>query len=67
MDDKFNLRKEHEDILNVLDITDKVTIWKGTRLFIKTFADKCHHGKEDNYLLKELENQGIPNEGGQST
>jgi hemerythrin-like domain-containing protein len=22
--------------------------------FLKTFADKCHHGKEENYLFKEL-------------
>ncbi|MBK5262136.1 MAG: hypothetical protein JJE17_06145 [Peptostreptococcaceae bacterium] len=31
--------------------------------FLKTFGDKCHHGKEENYFFKELENQGIPNEG----
>ena len=32
--------------------------------FLKIFADKCHHGKEENYLFKELVNKGIPNEGG---
>ena len=32
--------------------------------FLKIFGDKCHHGKEENYLFKELEKQRIPNEGG---
>jgi hemerythrin-like domain-containing protein len=32
--------------------------------FLKIFADKCHHGKEENYLFKELINKGIPNQGG---
>ncbi|MGI6450729.1 MAG: hemerythrin domain-containing protein [Desulfitobacteriia bacterium] len=26
--------------------------------------DKCHHGKEENFLFKELVNKGVPNEGG---
>ena len=32
--------------------------------FLKIFADKCHHGKEENYLFKELINKGVTNEGG---
>lgn len=70
-----DLRKEHDAILHVLDITDKIIssevedikkLQFGEELvyFLKTFADKCHHGKEENYLFKELENHGIPNEGG---
>jgi len=32
--------------------------------FIKVFADKCHHGKEENVLFPTLEAKGIPKEGG---
>jgi len=71
-----DLRKEHEAILYVLQILDKM-MEKDSRdtesllhycsevvHFLKIFADKCHHGKEENYLFKELVNKGIPNEGG---
>lgn len=70
-----DLRKEHDAILHVIDITDKILSSEvddikklkfGEELvyFLKTFADKCHHGKEENYLFKELVNHGIPNEEG---
>lgn len=71
-----DLRKEHEAILYVLQILDKMTesdnrdaetlfhYYGEVVYFLKTFADKCHHGKEENYLFKELVNKGIPNEGG---
>lgn len=71
-----DLRKEHEAILYVLQIIDKMIGSKRhdaeTMLryygevvyFLKIFADKCHHGKEENYLFKELVNKGIANEGG---
>ncbi|MBI5359089.1 MAG: hemerythrin domain-containing protein [Planctomycetes bacterium] len=32
--------------------------------FIRTFADKCHHGKEEDLLFVEMERYGIPKEGG---
>lgn len=32
--------------------------------FLKTFADKCHHGKEENALFPALVEAGIPKEGG---
>jgi hemerythrin-like domain-containing protein len=32
--------------------------------FLKTFADKCHHGKEETVLLPELVLTGIPKENG---
>jgi len=32
--------------------------------FIKVFADKCHHGKEEELLFPALENAGIPRDGG---
>ncbi len=71
-----DLRKEHDAILHVLTIVDiiltsdtieNVEIYKfGNELifFLKTFADKCHHGKEEDYLFKELITRGMPNEGG---
>lgn len=71
-----DLRKEHEAILYVLQILDKMMEadsldaenllrhYGEVVYFLKIFADKCHHGKEENYLFKELVNKGIPNEGG---
>lgn len=32
--------------------------------FIKTFADRCHHGKEEDILYPLLEKRGIPKEDG---
>ena len=31
---------------------------------IRTFADKCHHGKEENHLFATLIEKGMPKEGG---
>jgi hemerythrin-like domain-containing protein len=31
---------------------------------IRTFADKCHHGKEENHLFVTLVDKGMPKEGG---
>jgi hemerythrin-like domain-containing protein len=71
-----DLKKEHEAILYVLQILDKMMesdnleaesllrYYGEVVYFLKIFADKCHHGKEENYLFKELVDKGIPNEGG---
>ncbi|MCE5196541.1 MAG: hemerythrin domain-containing protein [Negativicutes bacterium] len=70
-----DLKKEHTAILNVLEITDHVLSSQletdkkmlfGEQLvyFLKTFADQCHHGKEENYLFPVLEKLGIPKQGG---
>lgn len=32
--------------------------------FLKVFADKCHHGKEEDYLFPALEEVGIKNQNG---
>ncbi len=32
--------------------------------FLKTFADKCHHGKEENVLFPALVEAGVPDENG---
>ena len=71
-----DLRNEHDAIMHVFVILDKVLssetieageIYKfGEELiyFLRIFADKCHHGKEEDHLFKELIAQGVPNEGG---
>ncbi len=33
-------------------------------LFLRTFADKCHHGKEEGILFPALVEKGVPKEGG---
>ena len=32
--------------------------------FIQTFADRCHHGKEEKHLFPTLQEHGVPREGG---
>lgn len=32
--------------------------------FIRTFADRCHHGKEEDLLFTAMERAGVPREGG---
>ncbi len=71
-----DLRDEHEAILYVLGILKKMIqtdpskngkladYYSEVLYFLKTFADKCHHGKEENILFKVLISKGIPNEGG---
>lgn len=70
-----DLRKEHESILFVLEILDKMMqsktqeemLWqyyKELVYFLKIFADKCHHGKEENFLFKEMALNGVPKDGG---
>ncbi|MEJ2111943.1 MAG: hemerythrin domain-containing protein [Acidobacteriota bacterium] len=70
------LRKEHEGILLMLHILEAVSkkIQLGDRTdpddldniveFLSVFADKCHHGKEEDFLFPALEASGIPKEGG---
>ncbi|HET8666644.1 MAG TPA: hemerythrin domain-containing protein [Terriglobales bacterium] len=31
--------------------------------FLRTFADRCHHGKEETYLFPLLEQKGVPPQG----
>lgn len=70
------LIKEHDAILNMLNILEEVCLRldNGERVeetdleniveFFKVFADKCHHGKEEDILFPAMEEYGIPNEGG---
>ena len=71
-----DLRSEHDAILHVLDILDRASAIRekdqagflkfGGELtgFLKIFADKCHHGKEENFLFEEMVQRGVPKEGG---
>lgn len=68
-----DLRTEHEAILYVLQILDRMMDSDNRDLlryygevvyFLRIFADKCHHGKEENYLFKELVKRGVPDGGG---
>lgn len=69
-----DLRNEHEAILFVLKIMDRMIetnaavnnagYCRELVYFLRIFADQCHHGKEENILFKALENSGVPNESG---
>lgn len=70
------LRKEHDAILKMLDATqavgqklirgEKVTpdTLNGILEFFRLFADRCHHGKEEDLFFPLLEKKGIPRNGG---
>ena len=66
------LRAEHEGILTMLQILERIseqmnsgkqadTAHLGKIVeFLQVFADKCHHGKEEDILFPALEKVGIP-------
>ncbi|MGB8475977.1 MAG: hemerythrin domain-containing protein [Candidatus Acidiferrum sp.] len=70
------LRKEHDAILKMLDATDEVRlrlvrgeevapgVLDGILEFFRVFADRCHHGKEEDLLFPLLEKKGMPRDGG---
>lgn len=67
------LKAEHEGVKLMLRILDKVCA-KPDQInrehfvkmleFLKTFVDKCHHGKEENLLLPAMIEAGVPKEEG---
>lgn len=71
-----DLKHEHEAILAALQILERMidTFQKNRALdptdarsfvgFLKEFADKCHHGKEEGILFPALARAGIPEQGG---
>lgn len=71
-----DLMNEHEGILFGLQILEKVAgrFQKEQAVpeedihemidFLKLFADKCHHGKEEGFYFPVLESMGVPNENG---
>ena len=70
------LKQEHEGILLMLKILDRVAtkIESGEEAdaahlekmveFLRVFADRCHHGKEEDLLFPAMEKAGIPRERG---
>ncbi|MDO8504175.1 MAG: hemerythrin domain-containing protein [bacterium] len=70
------LKNEHQAIKLMLEILEAVSgkIDAGERVneddlkdmveFISVFADKCHHGKEEDLLFPAMEEAGIPKEDG---
>ncbi len=60
------LKKEHENILRMLDVVHKASLkvlqnheidvddLKKMVAFIRRYADKTHHGKEEKYLFKAM-------------
>ena len=70
------LKKEHQAIRLMLRILDQVCRRLEAREkvdpaqleriveFIQVFADRCHHGKEEDLLFKAMVDAGFPQEGG---
>ena len=70
------LRKEHKGILKMLDVTEEVArrVDAGQQVapealanlleFFRLFADRCHHGKEEDLLFPRLQEKGMPRAGG---
>jgi hemerythrin-like domain-containing protein len=70
------LRKEHEAILRMLEAAERAAdrlgkgdavpprILNGILEFLQLFADRCHHGKEEDLLFPLLETKGLPSQGG---
>lgn len=71
-----DLMNEHEGVLLGLSILEKITLKlnAGEKVersdltslvdFLKLFADKCHHGKEEGIFFPAMEKYGVPNAGG---
>jgi hemerythrin-like domain-containing protein len=70
------LSQDHREILRALEILKSASAaWRQDPLrtdedcrtlldFLKTFADRCHHGKEEKVLFPKLMQAGIPMNGG---
>lgn len=67
------LKQDHRVIEKVLAVLERLTRdprgapldkWEKAIDFIRNFADKCHHLKEEKVLFPALERHGIPREGG---
>ena len=66
------LRHEHQIILKVLEAarreaqsiadTGKLNIEKLNKIldFFRVFVDRCHHGKEEEYLFPRMQARGLP-------
>lgn len=66
---------EHDVILSVIEAVETMAqrpengvvmdgFFEQACDFFATFADKCHHGKEEVHLFPMLESRGVPRQGG---
>lgn len=70
------LRKEHDVILKMIEATEitAARLERGERVpdsmlagfieFFQLFADRCHHGKEEEVFFPRLVEKGMPSDGG---
>ncbi len=68
------LKQEHRVIERVLSVIEAVAARQGRGLppdffprvvyFVRNFADRCHHGKEEDNLFPAMERRGIPGHDG---
>ncbi|MFY9941690.1 MAG: hemerythrin domain-containing protein [Desulfobacterales bacterium] len=70
------LKNEHRGIEQMLRVLSAISekVGRGASLhaehmdgimeFLAVFVDKCHHGKEEEFLFPALEAAGVPREGG---
>ncbi|MEJ5349390.1 MAG: hemerythrin domain-containing protein [Desulfosoma sp.] len=70
------LKREHQSIKGTLEILKVLSEKIGRREnvperdvqgvleFLKVFVDRCHHGKEEDFLFRALESVGVLREGG---
>ena len=70
------LRHDHDAIVKMLDAAEAVAqrldegqpvraeVLQNLLEFFRLFADKCHHGKEEELLFPLLEKKGVPVDGG---
>jgi hemerythrin-like domain-containing protein len=70
------LVEEHEVILRIIAVLNAAAeklaagqevspdVFRQAVDFIRTFADQCHHGKEQDLLFPALEQRGVPRDGG---
>jgi len=71
-----DLMNEHEAILSAIQILERMMAAAETAAsvetkdlhdfigFLKEFADKCHHGKEEGLLFPAMIGAGVPDKGG---
>ena len=55
--EKMAAQAEKTGTLDKVSATDAVN-------FFRTFADQCHHGKEEAHLFPAMEAKGFPRQGG---
>ncbi len=71
-----DLKSEHRGIERMLSVAERAAqelaagkdlppqVFLNTVDFLRNFADKCHHGKEETELFPAMEKAGVPRQGG---